>query len=390
MSQPPIDETHTKMRLALITETFAPDVNGVSMTLGHWCQELLALGARIDLVVPGKASDSQTGLHRWQASGSPIPGYSALRFGWKLPTAVKRHWRQQPPDIFYIATEGPLGLSALNYARRHRIPVISGFHTNFDQYLRHYRLGSLQGLLRRYLRWFHNRTEHTLVPSEQQRTALLDQGYQRVSLVGRGVDTQLFTPVRRSNQLRSTLGVTEDQLLLGYVGRLAGEKNLPLLLAAWQQLRNQYPQLRLLLVGDGPLYTRIARQHPDILLAGAQRGEQLAAHYACMDLFLFPSHTETYGNVIAEALASGVPVIAFNRAAARELIRPRHNGLVIDEHLADPLPAFVEATRQLIENTDLRQQLQHNAHQDMHQRSWQQIGQQLHQLMQQTLNADQA
>ena len=132
------------MRLALITETFLPDVNGVSKTLGHLCRGLLARGVEVDLVWPGVSDLAFAELSSWQASGHQLPGYSSLKFGWRLPERVKKHWQLNPPDVFYIATEGPLGLSALRYARKRGIPAVTGFHTNFDQYLTHYRLGWLQ------------------------------------------------------------------------------------------------------------------------------------------------------------------------------------------------------------------------------------------------------
>ncbi|MDR9469029.1 glycosyltransferase family 1 protein [Marinospirillum sp.] len=367
------------MRLALITETFLPDVNGVSKTLGQLCRGLMAKGVEVDLVWPGVNDLTFAELSSWQASGHQLPGYASLKFGWKLPERVKKHWRLNPPDIFYIATEGPLGLSALRYARKRGIPAVTGFHTNFDQYLAHYRLGWLQKSLQLYLRRFHNASTLTLTPSRQQRQELLNQNFQRVELLGRGVDTQLFRPDRRSANFRRKMGIDDEQLLVGYVGRLAGEKNLPLLLKAFAAIRLQKPSARLLLVGNGPWEEEVQRRCPDALLVGCQEGEALANYYANMDLFLFPSRTETYGNVVAEAMASGLPVVAYDRAAAQELIHTGKNGWLLDETSGEQ--AFIQAAVELAEEEHLRLVMGHLAYQDMQKRGWKEVIERFHQLL---------
>ncbi len=367
------------MRLAMITETFVPDVNGVSLTLNHWCRGLISKGAQIDLVWPGVSDSSLPKFSSWQAAGHPLPGYRSLKFGWKLPERVKKHWRDNPPDIFYIATEGPLGLDALRFARRRKIPVITGFHTNFDQYLTHYRLGWLKTPLQAYLKAFHRASNLTLTPSFQQRNELLDQGYGRVERLGRGVDTELFHPSKRCAELRQSLGLAENQLLVGYVGRLAGEKNLPLLLRAFKAVRSEQPLARLLLVGDGPLEQEVRSQCPSAILVGCKQGEDLARHYASMDLFLFPSLTETYGNVVAEALASGLPVVGFQRAAAGELITQGRQGYLVEE--ASGTAAFVQAACDLALDETLRLQMGQLAYQRMQHHSWDEVVERFYQLL---------
>jgi len=367
------------MRLALITETFLPDVNGVSKTLGQLCRGLVARGVDVDLVWPGVTDREFSDLFSWQARGHQLPGYASLKFGWKLPERVKQHWQLNPPDIFYIATEGPLGLSALRYAKKHGIPAVTGFHTNFDQYLTHYRLGWLKKPLQHYLRYFHNASTLTLTPSRQQRQDLLDQGFQRIELLGRGVDTRLFRPDRRSDNFRQKLGISDQQILVGHVGRLAGEKNLPLLLQTFAAIQRQQPSARLLLVGDGPWEKEVQRRCPSALLVGCQQGESLANHYANMDLFVFPSLTETYGNVVAEALASGLPVVAYDRAAARELIQTGKNGWLLDE--ASGEQAFIQAAVELADEEHLRLEMGDLAYQDMQKHSWKEDIERFHQLL---------
>lgn len=186
-----------------------------------------------------------------------------------------------------------------------------------------------------YLRRFHNRSAATYVPTAELAASLGAQGYARVEVISRGVDTALYAPARRSVELRRQWGVAADGLAVLSVGRLAPEKNLGLTLRAFEAIRRQRPDARMVVVGDGPLREDIARTHPEAVLAGMRHGEDLAAHYASADLFLFPSLTETFGNVTLEAMASGVCPLAYDYAAAAEVIRDIANGAVVrcgDEH----------------------------------------------------------
>lgn len=301
--------------------------------------------------------------------GWPLPGYAGLQWGQSSLHKLLRRWQRNRPDVLYIATEGPLGLSALRAARRLGIPVVSGFHTNFQQYSDHYGFGLLTRLLTGYLRWFHNRSRLTLVPSPSQRLELQRRGFERLELLARGVDGQLFHPARRSAALRTEWGLGEDEIAVLHVGRLAAEKNLQLLIRAFRQLQRDLPQqhLRLVLVGDGPLRAQLQAELPEALFCGVQRGETLAAHYASGDLFLFPSLSETFGNVVLEALASGLAVVAFDQAAAAQHIRHGHNGA-----LATPGDevAFIESARWLLEDPESLRRVRLNARQHAGKQGW--------------------
>ncbi|MDT4847003.1 GDP-mannose-dependent alpha-mannosyltransferase [compost metagenome] len=301
--------------------------------------------------------------------GLPLPGYPGLQWGQSALHKLLRSWKRQRPDVLYIATEGPLGLSALRAARRLQIPVVSGFHTNFQQYTGHYGVGLLTRVLTNYLRWFHNRTRMTLVPSASQKIELERRGFERLELLARGVDGQLFHPAKRSAQLRQNWGVDDDAVAVLHVGRLAAEKNLGLLARSFRALQASYPQrtLKLILVGDGPQRASLQQQLPDALFCGLQRGEELAAHYASGDLFLFPSLSETFGNVVLEALASGLGVVAFEQAAAAQHIRHGHNGALAvaeDEH------GFIEAANWLLETPESLRRVRLNARQHAARQGW--------------------
>lgn len=316
------------LRVALVTETYPPEVNGVAMTLGRLATGLADRGHCLRVVRP-RQKQEKSGLQpdgNLLTPGLPIPRYPELRFGLPAAGQLWRVWREQRPDVVHVATEGPLGFSALSAARRLGIPVISSFHTNFHNYSRHYGIGWLRSSIAGYLRWFHNRTAGTLVPTAALADELGAQGFRAVQVLSRGVDTKLFTPARRSQLLRIQWEAQPDDPVCLIVSRLAPEKNLGLAFAAFKAIRTERPNARMVCVGDGPAAAALARRHPEVRFCGMRTGEDLAAHYASADLFLFPSLTETFGNVVSEALASGLPVVAFDHAAAGQLIADERNG----------------------------------------------------------------
>ncbi len=320
------------LRVAVVTETYPPEVNGVAMTMARVVDGLRGRGHSLQLVRPrqGKAdvADRRGGLEEVLVRGLPIPGYPGLRMGLPCKRTLEKLWARNRPDVVHIATEGPLGWSALRAARATGLPVSSDFRTNFHAYSRHYGIGWLDRPIMGYLRGFHNRADCTMVPTEALRHELAACGFERLSVVTRGVDTLQFNPARRSEALRLSWGTAPDDLVVACVGRLAPEKNLDALLVAFDAVRQRQPRARLLLVGDGPQRAELQARRPDAVFAGQRSGEDLAAHYASADLFVFPSLTETFGNVTTEALASGLAVVAFDHAAAGQLIRSGDNGLL--------------------------------------------------------------
>jgi glycosyltransferase involved in cell wall biosynthesis len=260
--------------------------------------------------------------------GIPIPGYPQLRLGLPAARRLTKIWTLNRPDLVHVATEGPLGASAITTARRMGIPVTSSFHTNFDQYTRDYRIGWFKPVVAAWLRHIHNRTLRTFVPTRDLRARLETEGYRNLRMLSRGVDTTLFNPGRRDEALRSAWGVEPGGLAVIHVGRLAAEKNYPLLFRAFEAIKAVQPQARLVIVGDGPLLSACQRERPDAIFTGFYTGVNLARHYASGDLYLHTSTTETFGNVVTEALGSGLAVAAFDYAAAHEFIRSGENGLL--------------------------------------------------------------
>ena len=336
------------LRVAVVTETYPPEVNGVAVTLSRVVEGLHGNGHEIQLLRPrqGEAEEAAQNVRYAEVlmRGLPIPRYPQLRLGLPARRALVRQWTDRRPDLVHIVTEGPLGWSALQAATHLKLPVVSDFRTNFHAYSKHYGIAWLRAPIMGYLRKFHNRTACTMVPTDGLRGELTLAGFRNLRVVSRGVDTQLFNPARRNAALRASWGADSNDLVVMCVGRLAPEKNLGLLLDAFDALRVQEPRAKLVLVGDGPQRAALQQRCPTAIFSGLQRGDNLAAHYASADLFLFPSTTETFGNVLPEAMASGLAVVAYDYAAARQLVRHGDNGLLVPY---DNPAAFCAAAQRL-------------------------------------------
>ena len=337
------------LRLAIVTETYLPEVNGVSLSLARMVDGLRANGHDIQLVRPRQdradLAAAGEGFAEMLTRGVPIPRYPQLKLGLPARKALLRQWKIRRPDLVHIVTEGPLGWSALQAATQLRIAVTSDFRTNFHAYTRHYGIGWLKKPIFGYLRKFHNRTLATFVPTEAMSGELAALGFRNLHVLSRGVDTSLFAPQRRSEELRRSWGAGPATPVVLHVGRIAAEKNLGLLVDAALRIGRERPEAKVVLVGDGPETRTLQARLPGAHFAGLQRGESLAMHYASADLFLFPSCTETFGNVTLEAMASGLPLVAYDYAAAAAHVRHGTQGLLAPFGQAE---AFVELASELV------------------------------------------
>ncbi len=318
------------MRYAIVTETYPPEINGVALTVQAKEQGLRSRGHEVDVVRPRQRPDQAAQPHELLTGSAQIPRYPGMRFGFPAHRALRRLWTSRRPDAIYIATEGPLGWSAMRTARRLGIPVASGFHTRFDEYTRDYGVGFLQPLALNWMRGFHNGSDATLVPTCELSDFLRAERFDHVVHLPRAVDTARFDPARRSQALRDAWGVPADGLAAIYLGRIAAEKNLPLAIRAFRELQRRRPDAKFVWVGEGPELEGIRAAHPDFVFCGLRRDEDLARHFASADLFVFPSHSETFGNVTIEAMASGVATVAFRYGAAREHIVDGVSGVAIE------------------------------------------------------------
>lgn len=344
------------MRFAIVTETYPPEVNGVALTVQGLEHGLRKRGHDVDVVRPRQQQDGSAAAHELLVRGAGLPRYPGLRFGLPAPLQLARQWQQQRPDAIYVATEGPLGWSAMRTARRLGIPVASGLHTRFDEYLPDYGAAWLQATALRWMRRFHNQAEATLVPTRELQQFLQDNGFSKARLLARAVDGSQFDPNKRDDTLRADWGIEGEGFAVIHVGRIAAEKNLGLAIKAFRRIQQQRPKARFVWVGDGPMREKLAEQNPDFIFCGVQRGEALARHFASGDLFLFASRSETFGNVTLEAMASGVATVAFNYGAAREHLRSGHSGVAVDND-----ENFIAAAVQLANDDEMRSTLGANA-----------------------------
>ncbi len=363
------------MTISVVTETYPPEVNGVAMTVGRIVQGMRDLGHRVYVVRPHQKNEPGPGETLGLPAdllvrGFPLPKYPDVRFGMPSGRRLKRHWQQLRPDLVHVVTEGPLGWSAVKAARQLGIPLTSGFHTNFDSYSAHYGLGWLRPVVAAYLRVLHRQTQITMVPTEALAASLAAEGLSGIRVVSRGVDTELFSPIRRNPELRTAWGGRPNAPICLYVGRLAPEKNLGLIEKTFQAIRLKQPEARMVWVGEGPDFSALKQRNPEHIFAGVRRGRELAEHYASADLFIFPSLTETYGNVVAEALASGVPVMAYRSAAAAELIDEGvHGSLVTPGDEA----GFIEAGLRLADQRFRLPEMAENCRNLMLARNWEAV-----------------
>lgn len=356
------------MRIAYVTETYPPELNGVALGVERVVAHLRSRGHAVDLLRPAQRHErpGPAGESQWLCTGCPIPVYPDLRFGLASVNALLRRLQEQQSELVHIATPGPLAWAAVQAGHKLGLALSSDFRTNFHQYSRFYGLGLLSPLVEAGLRRLHNRTQCTFVPSRSAYRQLAARGFRRLQLLGRGVDAERFSPVWRCEAQRAEWQAGKGPVLL-HVGRLAAEKNVELALRAHALLSRARPDCRMVVVGDGPLRPRLEKRYPAVRFVGVLRGEALSRAYASADAFLFPSLSDTFGNVTLEAMASGLPVLAFNTAAAADLIVPRVNGFLatvgddtafLDGALrfASP-PAAFNALRQQARQTALRHHL---------------------------------
>jgi glycosyltransferase involved in cell wall biosynthesis len=344
------------MRVTLVTETYFPQVNGVSRTLGELVRYLRDRGDRVQLIHPdyGEAAD---GEQSHVVRSVVMPFYKELFLPMPPFGAAQAAIDAFRPDIVHIATEATLGLGILRFARRRRLVVVSSFHTNFDQYSGHYRVGWARGAIWRYLRWFHNCTRETYVPSQATIGELAQLGFERLVLWKRGVDSNLFRPDRPGRtEIRQANGFASDDIIISYVSRIAREKNVDYLADALAIVASRRPKVKFMMVGDGPSRAALEQRiGPFTRFVGYRRGEDLADHYAASDIFAFSSLTETFGNVVLEAMSSGLPVVALRAGGVGETVQPGTTGLLVEP--TNPPTRFAEALLRLVDQKEERSRM---------------------------------
>ena len=370
--------TRPSLRIAVVTETWPPEVNGVAVTLAKLVQALGHRNHNVQLIRPRQTKSDlpmqDASLEEVLMRGMPIPRYPELKLGLPSKKTLVNAWSIRRPDVVHIATEGPLGWSALQAAKVLKLPVTSDFRTNFQSYSKHYGVGWLRKPIVAYLRKFHNATACTMVPTNELKRTLGENGFQKLKVVARGVDTQLFNLKKRNAELRQSWGANDDTKVLISVGRMAPEKNLEQVLKSYEALRFMGDKVKLVMVGDGPLRDQFQQRYPDVIFPGMLAQQALSVYYASADLFVFPSQTETFGNVTLEALASGIPVLAFDCAAARDWVQPSVNGWLVAE---DNPEGFAAQAVEIFRENGLLDRVTQSTRQQVVHLDWDQIAEQV-------------
>lgn len=310
------------VRLALVSDTYLPQLNGVTRTLARLVTSAKSRGADVEVFTTSDPSaHDEDGIRR--ESSVPFWGYPQLRLAAPGARQIERALRCWEATLVHAATPFGMGLAARHAAHRANIPFVTSYHTHFVAYAHFYQLGWLQHPGWRFLRWFHNGGARTYCPTAAVARELEGKGFARTAVWGRGVDASVFSPGHRTLDARRALGIGDHELLVLYVGRVAREKGLDDVFDAMRMLRAlpDAPSCRLLVVGDGPYLEPCQRREgEEVVFAGRRTGVELSQLFASADLFVFPSTTDTFGNVTLEAMASGLPVIAADSGVNRELV----------------------------------------------------------------------
>lgn len=354
------------MRVAIVTEYFLPKLDGVTRTLAMLLEHLQRQGHTALLLGPEGAPRRYAGARIVAARGVPLPIYPELRLLFPAP-ALERRLARFRPDIVHVVDPMVLGAAGIVWGQRLGVPVLASYHTNLAAYCSHFYLGALTTPLWAYRRLLHSQCATTLCPSPSTARELHRQGFSHVEVWSRGVDTDLFSPARRSSAWRTRITGDATTPIVFYTGRLSHEKNLKTLVSTFTALRHK--RAHLVFVGDGPARADLELAlagHPATFL-GYLRGEALAEAFASADVFAFPSLTETFGQVVHEAMASGLPVVAFDAEGVRDQILPGKTGLLAP---ANDTAAFASLLDDLLIHTDRRRALGLQARDATSSHSW--------------------
>lgn len=360
------------MRIAFFTDTFTPEINGVTNTLSKLSDYLTRMGQDFLFVAPDYNTPEQAAdehCHRVSGIRAPINPQSRLAF--PLSRDMNVLMEKFNPDVIHITDPLGIGIAGLKYARRNSLPIVMSYHTNFDNYLKYHKLDNLTELVYKYMKWFYSFADLTLCPSKQTMSDLDKRGFARLGLWSRGIDAVRFTPFHRTNRLREEFGLG-NRLIFLYVGRVAPEKSMDLLTAAAKQIEKQYgDKAAFVITGDGP-YCDVMRHQGggNIYFTGFKQGRELSEIYASADCFVCPSSTETFGNVMLEAMAAGVPVVCADKGGQLDFAQSGENALLFE---SDNAQSLTDVLAGILDQPEMLQALSVNARKTALQRDWDSI-----------------
>lgn len=356
---------------AWFTDTLE-DVNGVATTIRKMTaagaaagKELIVVTSREELTI------DDIPIRNFKPIGEfELPEYELQKLSFPPILQMLDYIQRERFSEVIISTPGPIGLTALLAAKILNLQTSGIYHTDFPQYVRILTEDSfLESVTWRYMHWFYNQLDTVFVNSEEYRQSWMKRGFDpnKLQIFPRGLDSKLFHPTRRDPAFFRKFGETNGQVRLLYVGRVSREKDLDLLAEAYRRLRDEGLAVQLFVVGHGPYSKEFSEALPEALFTGYLKGEELASAYASADIFVFPSTTDTFGNVIIEAQASGLPVIVSDSGGPKELVENERNGLITKSH---DLEDLMRAIRELVVNADRRRQMGSLARESVIDRTW--------------------
>ncbi len=325
--------------MAVVTESFLPQVNGVTNSVLRVCEQLRRHGHDGLVIAPGSGPTEHAGVRVVRTPSIALPGYRDFRLATPYP-AMHETLCEFRPDLVHLASPAILGAQGAFAAHRLGVPTVAIYQTDLAGFAARYGLRGAQGVVWEWLRAVHGGVSRTLAPSRHAVQQLRDNGIERVARWARGVDLDRFHPSHRDESLTRALA-PDGRLLVGYVGRLAPEKEIGLLAAT-----SGLPGVQLVMVGDGPARRHLERQLPGARFLGLQSGARLATTYASLDVFVHTGSHETFCQAAQEALASGVPVIAPAAGGLLDLVDTGRNGLTFQPGCSAELVSCVERLRE--------------------------------------------
>ncbi|WP_342756671.1 glycosyltransferase family 1 protein [Kineothrix sedimenti] len=370
------------MKVALFADTYLPQINGVTNTLNKLTQYYKDNDIDYKVFVPEYDIKSEDyNIERFYSIKFVL--YPENRIAFPNTFRISSTLSDFQPDIIHIMTEFNMGMAGLNYGKKHGIPTVSNYTTNFSQYSDYYGFNFMKQPIWNYMKWFHTQNDVTLCPSRSAQKLLHSQGIHNTRIFSRGIDFKSFHPMFRNNKLREQLGIS-DKIAFLYVGRISHEKDLDILSTSYESIHRKYnDRVAMIVTGDGPLLEKCRQMFPkDTIFTGFKKGKELSEIYASSDIFVCPSSTETFGNVILEAMSSGLPVIGADAGGVGEIIQHGVTGVKFAKRDSAEL---TQCMAQLVEDIDLSDYLSTNGREFAAGRSWEKVFNSLIDIYQETL-----
>ncbi|WP_163536538.1 glycosyltransferase family 1 protein [Gracilibacillus sp. YIM 98692] len=347
------------MKIAIFTDTYLPDVNGVAKTLGRLTHYLDSTNHSYIVIAPKQTKTNVQNAQFYPQSSFPFPLYRECRVSVPNTIYIRELLKSFQPDIIHIATPFSIGLCGLHLSKKLNIPLVGSYHTDFDHYLEYYHLSLLSKPLWLYMEWFHQSMSRLFVPSTFTYQQLKKRNFHHIQVWKRGVDMDVFHPNYVKGAICEKYNISK-KYVISYVGRLAPEKNVDTLRYIFHNLPPSIANhVQWVIVGDGPSKEWLqANTLPNTVFTGFLPQEEVAKVVGMSDLFVFPSETETFGNVVLEALACGTPVITANAGGVKNIIQEGFTGILCEQGQQRP---YLEAIVSILYNDNWRYQLEQNA-----------------------------